>query len=49
MEPEGSNVEQLTFDDDVNWFPHLSPDGEHAVYLAFPPGTVATLRTSGWS
>jgi len=39
MRTDGSSVEQLTFDDQVNWFPHLSPDGRRAVYLAFPPGT----------
>ena len=39
MRPDGSDAEQLTFDDEVNWFPHLSPDGRTAVYLSFPPGT----------
>ena len=24
----------------MDWFPHLSPDGTHAVYLQFPSGTV---------
>ena len=37
--PDGTAAEQLTFDDAVNWFPHLSPDGMNAVYLAFPSGT----------
>ena len=23
----------------MNWFPHVSPDGEIAVYLSYPPGT----------
>ena len=23
----------------VDWFPHLSPDGTRAAYLAYPPGT----------
>lgn len=36
---DGSGLEQLTFDDRVNWFPHWSPDGRLAVYLSFPPGT----------
>ena len=36
---DGSDVEQLTFDEGVNWFPHISPDGRSAVYIAFPPGT----------
>ena len=38
--PDGSGMEQLTFDDRVNWFPHLAPDGQHAIYLSFPPGTL---------
>ena len=37
---DGSGVEQLTFDERVNWFPHLSPDGTQLVYLSFPPGTL---------
>jgi Tol biopolymer transport system component len=39
MRADGSDVQQLTADERVNWFPHLSPDGASAVYLAFPPGT----------
>ncbi|WP_433832417.1 TolB family protein [Actinoplanes sp. CA-015351] len=39
IRPDGTGLEQLTDDDHVNWFPHLSPDGGHAVYLSFPPGT----------
>ena len=39
MRPDGTGVEQLTFDDRVNWFPHLCPDGRFASYIAFPPGT----------
>jgi Tol biopolymer transport system component len=39
MRPDGSALEQLTFDDNVNWFPHVSPDGTSAVYLRYPPGT----------
>jgi TolB protein len=39
MRPDGSGTEQLSFDERVNWFPHLSPDGRSAVYLAYPSGT----------
>jgi TolB protein len=39
IRPDGTGVEQLTSDDRVNWFPHLSPDGRWAAYLSFPPGT----------
>ncbi|ODT75049.1 MAG: biopolymer transporter Tol [Pelagibacterium sp. SCN 64-44] len=37
---DGSGVEQLTFDARVNWFPHLSPDGQWLVYLSYPEGTL---------
>jgi len=36
---DGSGIEQLTFDEFVNWFPHISPDGKWANYISFPPGT----------
>ena len=39
MRPDGSGGEQLSFDDRVNWFPHVSPDGRTLVYLSYPPGT----------
>ncbi|MBT2501724.1 PD40 domain-containing protein [Curtobacterium sp. ISL-83] len=39
IRPDGSDLEQLTFDERVNWFPHVSPDGEVVAYLSFPPGT----------
>jgi Tol biopolymer transport system component len=39
MRPDGSEQTRLTFTDTVDWFPHLSPDGRSAVYLAYPPGT----------
>jgi len=34
------SVEQLTFDDRVNWFPHCSPDGRRLAYLSYPRGTL---------
>jgi Tol biopolymer transport system component len=40
MRPDGSGVEQLTHDDRVNWFPHLSPDGTQMCYISFPEGTL---------
>ncbi|MDJ1113120.1 TolB family protein [Microbacterium dauci] len=39
MREDGSELEQLTFDERVNWFPHLAPGGEATVYLSYPPGT----------
>ena len=40
MRPDGTGVEQLTHDDRVNWFPHLSPDGRQMCYISFPQGTL---------
>ena len=40
IRPDGSGLEQLTFDDRVNWFPHVAPTGDVAVYLSYPPGTI---------
>ncbi len=39
MRPDGSGIEQLTFDDRVNWFPHISPDGRSVVFISYPTGT----------
>ncbi len=54
MRPDGSGLEQLTHDERVNWFPHLSPDGQQVLFLSFPPGTEGhpggrdvVLRTMG--
>jgi len=35
MKPDGSDAEQLTFDDYNNWFPHISPDGKWMVFISF--------------
>jgi TolB protein len=37
---DGSDFEQLTFDKQVNWFPHQSLDGQFWVYLSYPTGTI---------
>lgn len=36
MKPDGSNKEQITFDDYHNWFPHISPDGKWMAFISFP-------------
>ena len=38
MKPDGSAQEQITFDDSNNWFPHISPDGQSMVFIAFEKG-----------
>ncbi|HEX4297126.1 MAG TPA: biopolymer transporter Tol, partial [Devosia sp.] len=39
MHADGHHIEQLTHDERVNWFPHLSPDGTQVIYISYPPGT----------
>lgn len=58
MPAEGGQIERLVESESVDWFPHLSPDGELASYLSFPPGTlghppdldveVRLVRTANW-
>ncbi|MBV9538716.1 MAG: PD40 domain-containing protein [Acidisphaera sp.] len=40
MRADGSTMQQITFDERVNWFPHFSPDGTKVAYLSFPAGTI---------
>jgi TolB protein len=40
MTRDGATIEQLTHDERVNWFPHVSPDGERLAFISFPPGTL---------
>jgi WD40 repeat protein len=35
MKPDGSEQEQLTFDEANNWFPHISPDGKWMVFITY--------------
>jgi Tol biopolymer transport system component len=37
MHPDGSAVEQVTFDQFKNWTPHPSPDGKMIVFISYPP------------
>jgi Tol biopolymer transport system component len=56
---DGGPMERLVASDTVDWFPHLSPDGRHASYIAFPAGTIGhpadrevevrTVSTDDWS
>jgi len=38
MKPDGSNQEQVINDDSNDWFPHMSPDGQSMVFLAYEAG-----------
>jgi Tol biopolymer transport system component len=51
MQADGSGQRQLFADDQVNWFPHPSPDGQLVLYLAYAEGTEghpADLEVSLW-
>ena len=37
MKADGSEKEQLTFDEYNDWFPHISPDGKWMVFISFLP------------
>lgn len=37
MKPDGSNKEQITFDEYNDWFPHISPDGKWIAFISFEP------------
>ena len=39
MRPDGADLEQMTDDERVDWFPHPSPDGSCVVYLSYEAGT----------
>lgn len=59
MPAVGDGMERLVASDTVDWFPHLSPDGQFANYISFPAGTlghpadldveVRLVRTADWS
>jgi TolB protein len=40
MPAAGGPMERLVESDSVDWFPHLSSNGELASYISFPPGTL---------
>ena len=56
---DGTGFERLLESETVDWFPHLSSDGNHASYIRFPGGTeghpadlpvaVVLVSTSDWA
>ncbi len=41
---DGRDLQQMTDDVLVNWFPHPSPDGQHVLYLAYPKDVLGHPR-----
>jgi TolB protein len=42
MKADGTEQEQVTFDNYQNWFAHPSPDGKWLIYISYPPEVAAT-------
>ena len=42
MKPDGSEQEQITFDNYQNWFVHPSPDGRQMIIISYLPEVPAT-------
>jgi Tol biopolymer transport system component len=38
MKPDGKEQEQVISDESNDWFPHISPDGQWMVFLAYEKG-----------
>jgi TolB protein len=41
MAPDGSNQEQVTFDEYNDWFAHPSPDGKWLLFVSYLPDVPA--------
>jgi Tol biopolymer transport system component len=39
MKTDGTGQEQVINDENSDWFPHISPDGQWMVFLAYEKGT----------
>jgi len=40
IRPDGRDLQQMTDEETVDWFPHASPDGQWVAYIAYPAGTL---------
>lgn len=38
MNPDGTEIKQITFDENNNWFAHVSPDGKKVINLSYKKG-----------
>lgn len=44
MDADGKNPKQITFDNFNDWFPHISPDGKHILFLSYLPDVESNLH-----
>lgn len=47
MKPDGSQVDQVTFDEFKNWTPHPSPDGKWIVFISYDPSVTTHAANKG--
>lgn len=44
MDADGKNPKQITHDNLNDWFPHISPDGKHILFLSYLPNVTTDLH-----
>jgi WD40 repeat protein len=44
MDADGKNPKQITHDNFNDWFPHISPDGKHILFLSYLPDVEPDLH-----
>lgn len=44
MDADGKNPKQITHDNFNDWFPHISPDGKHILFLSYLPNVQTDLH-----
>lgn len=44
MDADGKNPKQITHDNFNDWFPHISPDGKHILFLSYMPDVEPELH-----
>jgi Tol biopolymer transport system component len=44
MDADGKNPKQITHDNFNDWFPHISPDGKHILFLSYLPDVESHLH-----
>ena len=44
MDEDGKNPKQITHDNFNDWFPHISPDGKHILFLSYLPDVEPDLH-----
>jgi len=49
MKPDGSDQEQVITDQSNDWFPHISPDGQWMVFIAYDKDVTGHPAEKMWN